>query len=668
MTKDEFVDIIKSLPAGKSTPNAVYVHLSVLSELSIYDFILKVQSALKQDDFSWTVAKLWKKEFKFSLLSYPDFDTRSYPELSESLFVDLNKVSYKLNDYSKSNNPPILHRKEDMVASSYHGREEFSIITQEGVIAGLYENSNLIGFKLSWLSLIENNGFELVDGRLFRRSSITDLKHTVDRHKTAISRYSLSTPMKILKKRGYLNGKHSIFDYGCGLGDDLAELHANGINASGWDPNFRPEQDLVNADIVNLGFVLNVIEDVAERVEALHNAFALAEQMLIVSCMLGSESLIASFKQYKDGIITSRNTFQKYYSQQELRLFLHDTLDSEPISVGPGVFVIFKDEEEEQVFLTNRYKRKFKWRPNTRKPNSASQLNLLIEQHRLLVDDFLLVLLALGRQPIGDEFEQLDKISELFGSPKKLMRAVLTDENQSLLLYAEETRRQDYLVYFALEKFSQRKPYNSMPIGKRQDIKSFFGKYSDAKQQGESLLYSIADVEQIIEAANTAHIELPASLLCKGESLFILPKYVELLPALLRVYVGAASLLYGDWEEADVIKIHLTSSKVSFMVYDDFTAPIPFLKERIKVKLAQQDVDYFDYISPNRRPPLIGKSQLMEPEDTNYKKQCGLDKKLELYGVLKKNNENILSRGDWQNFLNRNLIELKGFRLFSMSK
>lgn len=668
MNKDQFIDIVKQLPIGKSTPNAKYIHISALSEYPVFPFLSKIQSALKQEKFSWTVAKLWKKEFKFSLLNYPNFDSNAYPELNKSLFVDLEKMSHKLNDYADSDNPPILHRKEDMVASDYVSRDEFILITQEGEMAGLYENTNSIGFKLSWLSLIERNGYELVDGRLFRRSSVINDNRTIDRHKTAITRYSLSAPMKLLQKKGYLDGTYNIFDYGCGLGDDLAELHANGITANGWDPNFRPEQDLVSADIVNLGFVLNVIEDVAERIEALHKAFSLADSMLIVSCMLGSESLISSFKQYKDGVITSRNTFQKYYTQQELKLFLQDTLEVEPISFGPGIFILFKDEIEEQTFLTNRYKRKFEWRSNARKPNSASKLNLLIEQNRPLVDEFLLVLLALGRQPIQGEFKKLTEISEVFGSPKRLLKAALNDENLELLSYAEETRRQDYLVYFALEKFSQRKAYNSMPIEKRQDIKVFFGKYSDAQKQGENLLFAIADVEQMIAAAQEAHSALPASLLCEGESLFILPRYVELLPALLRVYVGAASILYGDWEEADVIKIHLTSGKVTFMVYDDFDAPVPFLKERVKVKLAQQDIDYFDYVNPNRRPPLIGKSLLMEPDDTNYKKQFGLDKKLLEYGILKKNTENIISRGEWHNFLNRNSLELKGFRFFSMSK
>jgi DNA phosphorothioation-associated putative methyltransferase len=58
-----------------------------------------------------------------------------------------------------------------------------------------------------------------------------------------------------------LDGTHSLFDYGCGRGDDLRGLRENGIEAQGWDPYFAPDEPVVAADIVNLGFVINVIED-----------------------------------------------------------------------------------------------------------------------------------------------------------------------------------------------------------------------------------------------------------------------------------------------------------------------------------------------------------------------------------------------------------------------
>ena len=62
---------------------------------------------------------------------------------------------------------------------------------------------------------------------------------------------------------------------------------------------------------MNLGLVLNVIEDPAERRETLRAAFALARKVLIVSVMLGYQSKREQFVAYEDGVRTQRNTFQK---------------------------------------------------------------------------------------------------------------------------------------------------------------------------------------------------------------------------------------------------------------------------------------------------------------------------------------------------------------------
>ena len=262
MNHEQYHSLIKDLSCGKSTPQAVYIHKSALLDEQLTSFINRIQKALKQENYAWNIAKFWKENFRFSLLYYPGFEEQSYPELSHSLFVDLDKKHHRINDYSKSDNPPVVHRKELMVSKEHPFFEEFILITQEGEQAGLYEHTRSIGFKLGWEATINNAGYELVDGRLFRASAVIgNDEKKIDRHKTAIVRQGLSSPMKILFNNGYLSGEYSVFDYGCGLGDDLAELQANGIDASGWDPNFKPEAELYNADIVILGFVLNVIED-----------------------------------------------------------------------------------------------------------------------------------------------------------------------------------------------------------------------------------------------------------------------------------------------------------------------------------------------------------------------------------------------------------------------
>jgi len=664
---EQLSKLIDEIPCGKSTPQAIYFHKSVINDVQLADFITKIQKALRQDNYNWNIVKFWKNNFKFSLLNYPTFDTESYPALQQSLFVDLEKKHHRLNDYSNSDNPPILHRKELMVNKDHPLFHEFSIVTQEGELPGLYDNPRTIGFKLGWEATIRNAGYELVDGRLFRASALLDQSDIkIERQKTAITRRGLSSPLKVLQKKGYLNGEYSLFDYGCGLGDDLNELQANGIDSAGWDPNFRPDAELFTADIVNLGFVLNVIEDVAERVEALHAACSLAHKMLIVSCMLTSESKLAQMTPYKDGVITSRNTFQKYYFQSELQLFIEDTLDKTAISVGPGIFIVFNDELEEQRYLSGKFKRQRDWTSLHRASNQSSKLQLLVEQHLELVESFWNTILTYGRIPASEEFDDFDRVKDIFGSPKKLFNLLMTDEKKEQFEQAKKERKEDYLVYFALELFTKKQPYRQMTEEKKRDIKSLFICLKSGREEAKELLFDIACSEQLQLAASKVCHHIP-SIYNTGHSLLIQARFINDLPPILRVYVGAAAMMYGDWNEADIVKIHLTSGKVTFIVFDDFlNNPIPRMTERVKVKLAEQDIDYFDYINELKRPPLLNKHELLSERDESYADQQRLDTKLIQLGIVPSGGEQHMSITEFNGKLTACGKEIKGYRLYSI--
>jgi DNA phosphorothioation-associated putative methyltransferase len=143
----------------------------------------------------------------------------------------------------------------------------------------------------------------------------------------------LSAPVQLLIRHGLLTKASPIFDYGCGKGDDLASLQAEGYTASGWDPHYAPDSPRHEAQVVNLGFVLNVIEDPAERVEALASAFRLTTGVLAVAVMLPAGQ---PGRPWGDGVITTRNTFQKYFAQSELKDFL-ECID--PVKTCSGVTV-----------------------------------------------------------------------------------------------------------------------------------------------------------------------------------------------------------------------------------------------------------------------------------------------------------------------------------------
>lgn len=108
----------------------------------------------------------------------------------------------------------------------------------------------------------------------------------IPRHKTAIRCGDLSRPMKSALQDGFIAPTATVFDYGCGHGQDVEFLAAQGISCGGWDPAFRPDAPKHAADVVNLGYVLNVIEDIDECASTLRQAWDLASDLLIVAALV----------------------------------------------------------------------------------------------------------------------------------------------------------------------------------------------------------------------------------------------------------------------------------------------------------------------------------------------------------------------------------------------
>lgn len=673
MNSEQFKELVKKVKVAKKLPDAIYFHRDAFEHAppEIVKFIKIVAQALKVTEADYDLVKLFRNDFRLSLLSYPDFYTESYPALKQSVTVDLAKLTHKVTSYENTDNPPILHRKETMIPSDSNHYTLFCDITAEGEQAGLYENNRMIGFKSSWERLIAKKGYELVDGRLFRLSAVekTDEDKSIDRHLTAIVRHELSAPLKTLAKHGFLAGEYSIFDYGCGRGDDLRELEAHGIDALGWDPNYRPDADKVNSDIVNIGFVINVIEDRDERIEALIGAWELTDKLLVVSAMLGNESLISQFQPYKDGIITSRNTFQKYYTQAELKAFIEMSVDENAIAVSPGIYYIFKDKQLEQHFLQNRHKRTYKWQHLTApEPANEEQARILFTQHQSLFESFWLTCLTLGRCPANDEFSQSDKIKDVIGSNKKALQLVLKWFEEDELKTAETMRKEDLLLYFALAMFEKRKPYTQQPEDLKRDIKAFFDTYKIAQHQATELLFQIADSELIQELCIEANKLLPASKIDlendEPHALTLHKDFITLLPLVLRIYVGAALQMYGELDDIQLIKIHMHSGKVTLLGYEGFyDSPLPQLKERVKIKMAEQDVDFFDYVIEEKRPLLLNKIDYIDDTFEDYKKQKAFNKRLlkELCSNRSSTLCSLLSS------LNEKGLSIKGYRLNSFT-
>ena len=431
------------------------------------------------------------------------------------------------------------------------------------------------------------------------------MTQNIDRHRTALQRRELSSPMQHLLALGFLDGSRSVFDYGCGQGDDVRLLAAMGVDATGWDPAFRPDDARVPADIVNLGFVLNVIEDAGERREALENAFLLARQMLLVSVMLGYQSKRAQFAEYRDGVVTQRNTFQKYYAQDEFRAYLESTLDANAIPVAPGICLLFRDPTDEQMFLLARQQVRREWRLLRREATSRAVARL-IEDNRTHIDAYWLRALQLGRPPAANECPAAQALAATLGSRRRVHEWVSRLYAPEQLDAAAVGRQEDLLVYFALGHFARRRPYRALPGRLQRDVAHFFGSITRARAAGKRVLFAAGDANRVAEAAMLCHDELGIGQLTGSHHLTFHQSVLgECLP-LIRVYVGCALQLFGGATYVDLVKVHLESHKVTFLLYDDFHAARPILVERIKVDLPRLRVDYFDYGGEHEQQPLEG--------------------------------------------------------------
>ncbi len=589
---------------------------------------------------------------RISLLHYPEFAEDPFPSLRESWLVDLTRSTVSYRSYAESFNPPILHRKELLLSACDPRREEYAALTATAESIGLFDKPTRIGYRQQWLARVREKGYR-IEGHVLLplgneesdfaaagRQLPPPAGWQASRHLTALVRYGLSAPVQSLARYGLLDGSNRLFDYGCGRGDDVKLLLESGFTAAGWDPYFTPDNAIHSADIVNLGFVINVIEDFDERLDTLMRSWSLTERLLVVSVMLVN-SHEPRGETFRDGVMTQRGTFQKYFTQSEIKEFLERVLGEEAIAVAPGVLYVFRDKDAEQRFLLERYRSKHNrlrdpcprervHQQGPRRDRAAAKY----DAYREPLDRLWELWLVLGRKPDKSEVADLVMLAEGFGSLPRALRFLEERHDPAEVERAAASRAADLEVYFALNQFEQRKPYRHIERGLQQDIKHFFGDFAGAKARALTLLFQIADLEAIDQACRNAS-EQGLGWFETGQYLQLHVDLVEQLPSLLRVYVGCAAVLYGDHRNADLVKIHTRSGKVSLMRFDDFEGqPLPRMVERVKIKLRQQDIDYFAYSEEYQPPFLYHKSRYINKDFPNYPEQLAFDQALDELRLL----------------------------------
>lgn len=473
------------------------------------------------------------------------------------------------------------------------------------------------------------------------------------RHRTALERRALSRPIQLAIEDGVLDKTHSVFDYGCGRGSDLRHLKAEGFTCGGWDPNYYPSGERAPADVVNLGYVVNVIEDADERAHTLRSAWGLTKKILIVSARLTIEAKRdLSLLPYHDGCLTRRSTFQKFYEQQELRGWLEDVTGSSPVPAGPGIFYLFRNAEEREAFLASRYRRapalSFRRR----------QSDLLFEEHRETLEPLLNFLTDRGRLPDESELQAADEVKNTFGSLSRAFSVIKKATGQEQWERIKLERSQDLLVYLALARFSGRPRVTSLPTDVQLDVRAFFSTYTRACVLADELLFSAGNAEAVREACRRS----PVGKLTPG-SLYVHLSAVSHLAPILRVYEGCARAYIGSVEGANIIKLKHRWPQVSYLAYPDFErAPHPELFASLSVPLRPPSIKYIEYKNSENPPILHRKETFLPPQHPLAAKFSRLTKQEDKYGLYE-DTRTIGTKNGWQAVLDSKGVAIVGHRV-----
>jgi len=583
----------------------------------------------------WNVLKLDPENENLSLLFYTNYFLDPFPALATSYHINLTTGSVSARHYNLEENRPVLHRKELLLLPMHPERDKFAALTEALERAGLLLDAHRIGYHQQWQERLSARGYIVRDHELIcvspEKASNTSSGHWfVQRHRTAISRSNFSAPMQALERHNYLDGSRAVFDYGCGKGNDIHSLKDNGVPAFGWDPHFRSDAEKSPAPIVNLGFVINVIETREERIEVLRDAFSYAEEILVVSVMLAAH-VEDTWHPFGDGVITRRGTFQKYFSQEEIAVFIEFSLGISPVAVAPGVFFVFREESDAQNFIERRAASWSNTRRLLQKIPSVTREErnqILYEKNKQLIDDLWERYLELGRRPRVDEIEEVHLIESTFGSLRKALNFIERYHGGAYLQEAAITRKENLTVLLAMKLFGKRSALQAVLTHLGQDLREFFGSRSQAIEEARLLLFSLGDAE-LMQGLCESIASQGIGKLEQDKALVLHHSQIDQLPAALRAYVGCATHLYGDVSAADLIKIHIESGKLSLMRYDDFEGSVlPKMLERVKINFRQQSIDVFRYGDEFPAPFLYLKSQYIPENFNNFALQKDFDKKL----------------------------------------
>lgn len=473
--------------------------------------------------------------------------------------------------------------------------------------------------------------------------SVEDRSWASSRQRTAIGRGDLSMPLRHALRDEVVRLGSSVLDYGSGRGQDATRLQQMGISATGWDPYFSPDAQLSPSDIVMLTYVLNVIEDPSERKLTLAKAWELAGTALIVSTRLKWELNSLSGQQTGDGILTSRGTFQHFFSPHELRQLVEEVTGRRCVSPAPGVVYAFRKDEDRYAYLARGTFAEFEW---SKSGDYASAVAELVQFAEIR-----------GRPPLFEEIP-VDLLPQV---GKMSRRAVLDVVNKGAATekVAEGFKRTtlDTLLYLGTSLFSGRVSLNELPLSVQADIRYCFKSYREACGRADRLLAKIRDDTYIRGAMQNSPGKLTAT------ALYVHRRATPKMPVVLRLYEFCGSVAVGRPDGWNILKLDHRGRRVSWSSYPEFdTHPHPTLDWTYGVEMATLKSAFQRFGDRENRPLLHRKEEFLDPNDPDVEKYRRLTA-AEMRAGLYQNPTVIGLEHGWARELERCGVTLRGHRV-----
>ena len=476
----------------------------------------------------------------------------------------------------------------------------------------------------------------------------------IERHRAAIVRTDLSRPVRLAVEWAIINHDTTFFDYGCGHGGDVQRVANLGYTSAGWDPYYYPDTPTLTADVVNLGFVLNVIEDPEERQESLLQAWELTRRVLIVATQVLINAPSKTQIAYGDGIVTRRNTFQKYYEQEELKTYIDKVLNVDAVPVALGIYFVFRDEAEKEGYKAKR----FFSNTSTPRVRIASKR---FEDYKEKLEPLMAFFTKRGRLPVKGEWENEQELLSEFGNFRRAFAVVCQATDEAEWDAIAYRRSLDIQVYLALTHFERRPAWQKLAPEMRHDIKAFFGSYEEACQVADAKLFSLGQPGVVESACQKSKLGKHTR-----SALYVHVCALCELDPLLRIYEGCASRTIGRVDGATLIKFSTDEPRVSYLFYPDFdTDPHPALKTSISIDLKSLKITHRDYETRANPPILHRKETFVAPNYSLYEEFAKLTQQEQELGLLNDKSD-IGTREGWVKCLDQHGVEIRNHQVYQI--